>query len=157
MTSRQSADAARRSEALLAEHLTPEQRREYEATGTVTVVKHGPIRPILGRYALMVLIAALIAVACTLSGYRAAAALSRVLVVLTVLPFFAPTFLIACSRKRTWRIDPEMGPKLLVRRKRVDFCVRIDAALPSADRILAYKNIIEANEPYFLRKANARF
>jgi hypothetical protein len=31
----------------------------------------------------------------------------------------------------------------------------VRADVPEADRVLAFKNVLEANERYFLRKANA--
>jgi hypothetical protein len=151
-------DAAEaRAAALLLEHLTPAQAREYEETGSVSIVKTGLIGPVLRRHLLLAGLAATAAIALAASGDRVAVGFTPLPAILTLLPLFAPSFLIACSRSRTWRIDAMSGPRLLVGRRRMYFCVRIDQALPSADRILAYKNILEANEAYFLRKANGRF
>jgi hypothetical protein len=152
---RDAADA--RAATLLLEHLTPAQAREYEETGNVSIVKTGRITSILRRHLLLALLAGAAAVALALSGNRVAAGFSPLPAMLALVPFFSPSFLIACSRLRTWRIDPISGPRLLIRRRRMYFCVRIDEALPSADRILAYKNILESNEAYFLKTANGRF
>jgi len=151
-------DAAEaRATALLLSHLTPAQAREYEETGSVSIVKTGRIGPLLRKHLFLAILAATVAAALAASGNRVAAGFTPLPAILALLPLFAPSFLIACSRSRTWRIDPVSGPRLLVRRRRVYFCVRIEQALPSADRILAYKNILEANEAYFLRRANGRF
>ncbi len=149
--------AEARAEALLLEHLTPAQAREYEETGNVSVVKTGRILSILRKHVLLSLLAAAVAVALAASGNRMAAGFTPLPAILAVLPFFSPAFVIACSGLRTWRIDPASGPRLLIRRRRMYFCVRIDRALPNADRILAYKNILESNEAYFLKTANGRF
>lgn len=151
-------DAAEvRAAALLRGHLTAAQAREYEATGTVSIVKRGRIARIFWKHVGLSLAAATAAVALATSGHRVAVGFSPLAAMLAVLPFLSPSFLIACSRRRTWRIDPVSGPRLLIRRKRILFCVRIDDELPSADRVLAYKNILEANEAYFLQRANGRF
>lgn len=151
-------DAAEaRAAVLLRDHLTPRQAREYDATGTVSVVKTGRIAVIFWRHLLFAALAAAAAVAFAASGDRVAVGFCPLAAVLAVLPLLSPTFLIACARLRTWRIDPVSGPRLQLRRRRIHFCVRIDDELPGADRILAYKNILEANEAYFLRKANGRF
>jgi hypothetical protein len=151
-------DAAEvRAAALLREHLTAAQAREYDVTGTVSIVKRGRIAPIFWRRVLLALLAAAAAVALATSGDRVAVGFSPLAGILIVLPLLSPSFLVACSRRRTWRIDPVSGPRLLVRRKRVSFCVRIDDELPAADRLLAYKNILESNEAYFLKRANGRF
>jgi len=146
-----------RAAALLREHLTASQAREYEAMGTVSVVKTGRIAAILRKHALLAGVAAAASLALAASGDRVAMGFSPLAAILAVLPFLSPSFLIACSKLRTWRIDPISGPRLLIRRKRIHFCVRIEDELPSADRVLAYKNILEANEAYFLQRANGRF
>jgi hypothetical protein len=152
--------AQARARALLLDHLTAEQRREYEATGSFAVVKRGAVwawcvwKHLLVQAALL----ALVALTVSRAGGGASGAAGVVLAVAMVLvPRWWRGFRIAFSRQRTWRIDPVAAPCLEIRRRRVDFCVRIDAALPSADQMLAYKNLLELNEPYFLRKANARF
>ncbi len=154
MSPRQGSSAQERAEALLLEHLTSEQRREYAERGAITVVKEGVIWRTLLRHVfflfLLVLPAIRMGSARTLAGVLVTAAVA-------LFPVWFPGFLVACSRRRTWRIDSSASPKLLVHGKQIDFCVRIDDALPGADRVLAYKNILEANEPHFLRKANARF
>ena len=149
--------AEARAEALLREHLTAAQRREYEATGTISIVRKGRISRIFWKHVILAVVAAVTALALGASGNRVAVGFSPLAAMVAVLPFLSPSFLIACSRLRTWRIDPVSGPRLLVRRKRIHFCVRIDDELPSADRVLAYKNILEANEAYFLQRANGRY
>jgi hypothetical protein len=150
-------DAAEaRAVALLLQHLTPAQAREYEATGNVSLVKTGRIGPILLKHALLVLLAAAVAVALAISSDPVLTGFSPLPAMLALLPFFSSSFLIACARVRTWRIDPVAGPRLFIGRRRISFCVRIEGSLPSGDRILAYKNILEANEAYFLRRANGR-
>jgi hypothetical protein len=152
---REAAEA--RAAALLLQHLTPAQAREYEATGNVTLVKTGRIAPILLKHALLVLLAVAAAIGLATSGDPVVTGFSPLPAILALLPFFSSSFLIACSRVRTWRIDPVSGPRLVIGRRRIYFCVRIDGALPASDRILAYKNILEANETYFLRRANGRW
>lgn len=146
--------AQERAEALLLEHLTPEQRREYQEQGVITVVKEGIIWRILLRHLLILLLLILPAI-------RIGSARSLVGVMITIVvalfPIWFPGLVVACSRRRIWRLDPTTSPKLQVHGKLIDFCVRVDGPMPGADRVLAYKNILEANEPYFLRKANARF
>ena len=148
-------DAIRRADELLAEHLSEEQRQEYGRSGTITVVRRGPIKAMVVRLLLFVVSAVGVGTGFVLKGSPATAVLMAV-EILVFLRVLAPPFIIACSWRRTWRIDPDTGPKLLWRRKWLEFCVRIAAELPRPDQILAYKNIIEANEGYFLRKANAR-
>jgi hypothetical protein len=148
-----------RARALLLEHLTPEQRREYEATGSFAVRKRGGVwawcvwKNLLVQTALIPLVA--------LTAFRvgggAPAAIGVVLALsAALLPKWGRGLRVALSRRRTWRIDHAGSPSLEIRRKRIDFCVRLDATLPGADQMLAYKNILETNERYFLRKANAR-
>jgi hypothetical protein len=154
MSPRHGSPTQERAEALLLEHLTPQQRVEYEQRGAITVVKEGVIWKILLRHIFFLLLLVLPAI-----RIGSARALAGVLVTVAValFPIWFPGFVVACSRRRTWRIEPSASPKLEVRGKQIDFCVRIDDALPGADRVLAYKNILEANESHFLRKANARF
>jgi hypothetical protein len=149
-------EGIRRAGVLLAEHLNEEQRQEYERSGTITVVRRGPIKAMLVRLVLFVILAAGVGAGFALQGSPATTVFMAV-EILVFLPVLAPPFVIASTWRRTWKIDPDTGPELLWRRKRVEFCVRIAAELPRPDQILAYKNIIEANEGYFLRKANLKF
>jgi hypothetical protein len=140
-------DAARRAERLLSAHLEPAQLDEYRRGGVVTIERRGPVPGVLARNGALSLLAAAAAASLPLT-------LDPALVILVLLPLLAPAFLVACWRRRVWRIDPERGPQLLGRHVRVDFCVRFDEPLPGADRILAFKNILEASEAHFLRTAN---
>jgi hypothetical protein len=149
-------EGLRRARQLLAQHLNERQLQEYERSGTITVVRRGPIKPMLLRLLVLVLLTVGVATAFVVGGSPATAIFMAV-EILVFLPVLAPPFVIACSWRRTWRIDPETGPRLLWRRKWLEFCVRVDADLPRADQVLAYKNILEANEAYFLRRANGRF
>jgi hypothetical protein len=142
-------DAARRAGRLLSAHLDPAQRDEYQRGGVVTIEKRGPVPGVLARNGALSLLAAAAAAYLPLG-------LDPALVTLVVLPLLAPAFLIACWPRRVWRIDPEHGPQLVGRRVRIDFCVRFDEPLPGADRILAFKNILETHEASFLRTANVQ-
>jgi hypothetical protein len=137
----------RRAARLLSAHLDAAQLDEYRRGGVVTVERRGPVASVLARNGALALLAAAAAASLPL-------ALGPALVILVALPLLAPAFLIACWPRRVWRIDPERGPQLVGRRVRVDFCVRFDEPLPSADRILAFKNLLEAAEAHFLRTAN---
>lgn len=140
-------EAHRRAAELLASHLTDAQRREYEREGAVTIERRGPVATLVVRQVCAVALAAIAAAALPLARTPA-------LLVLVLLPVLTPSFAIACLPRRRWRIDPEQGPQLVWRRVRVGFCVSIDAELPAADRVLAYKNVLQGNEAHFLRKAN---
>jgi len=148
-----------RARALLLGHLTPEQRRAYDATGCFSVAKRGSVwawciwKNLFVQGALL----ALVAITALRAGGGAPGAIGIVLALSAGLfPKWVRGLRVALSRRRTWRIDHAGAPWLDVRRRRVDFCVRLEAALPAADQMLAYKNILETNERYFLRKANAR-
>ncbi len=139
--------ADERAEALLTRHLTEEQREEYARDGVVTVVTRGWLVGVVLRQAALAALAMTAAVLLPL-------ALAPALVLLVMLPILTPSFLIGCLRRRVWRIDPDRGPRLVMRRFQVEFCVGFLDMLPAADRILAFKNVLQANEGLFLRKAN---
>jgi hypothetical protein len=130
-------------------HLDAAQRDDYQRGGVVTVERRGPVLGVLACNGTLSLLAAAAAASLPL-------VLDPALAILVLLPMLAPAFLIACWPRRVWLIDPEHGPQLLGRRVRVDFCVRFDEPLPSADRVLAWKNILETNEAHFLRTANVQ-
>jgi hypothetical protein len=146
-----------RARALLIEHLTPEQRREYEETGTFRVVKNGVVwawcvwRVLLVHAALL----ALIAVPAYRIGGASAAAGILLASSVVLLPRWVRALRVAFSRRRTWCIEPFAAPALHLRRSRIEFCVHVAGVLPGADRMLAYKNILDSNEPHFLSEANA--
>ncbi len=147
--------SSRRAEVLLFEHLDPAQRSAYRSTKNVRVVKDGVIWNVVLRYAIL----ALLPVAgFAVPGSGAWAALSVLVVLLAFLSIQAPSLRIACCRHRVWEITGQDAPRLYLggRARPIRFCVQLDADLPPADRMLAYKNILEVNESYFLRKANAR-
>jgi hypothetical protein len=148
--------AARKAEALLLEHLSPEQLRSYREKGSISVVRRGVLWPMVGKYAAVLLLPAL---GFWLPGSAAGAAVALLMLLIFLLVFLsigAPSLRIACSRRRTWEIGARESPKLELGGQEVRFCVRFDMDMPSADRMLAYKNILESDEPYFLRRANVR-
>jgi hypothetical protein len=149
---------AERAEALLLAHLTPEQRVEYQFHGTVTIVREGVLWGTVCWYAA----AALAMVALGLAGWvvpalQAATVLAAVAFVSAIATFLVwiPPLAIASARRRVWVLAARRRPTLTVGRRRILFCVFVKADVPDADRILALKNVLEANERYFLRKANA--
>ncbi len=150
--------AAERSEALLLAHLSAEQRREYAASGTITVVKQGVIwRTVLSFGAVALILAALAVLGRIVRGLEGATALAAVGFIAAIALFLVwiPPLAIACTGRRVWRLGTCQRPTLVIRSRRIEFCVRVQADLPAADRILACKNVLEGNERYFLRKANA--
>lgn len=150
--------AEERAEALLLAHLTAEQRSEYGRLGTVTVVKRGLVwRTILTYAAFAVGVVALAVIGTTVPGLELAAVVASVAVVTTIVTFlfWLPPLAIACTRRRVWRLSADRKPALVLGSRRIEFCVRVAEDVPRADRLLAFKNAIEGNERYFLRKANA--
>jgi hypothetical protein len=142
-----------RAQSLLVAHLTPRQRAEYEATGRITIVKHGivwgVVLPQLARILPVVALAAL-------PGWRVAACLLVATLVVTLAPFWRPRFAVAMSRQRRWVISARASPVVLARGRRIRFCVGFKEYLPDADRVLAWKNLVEVSEAHFLRTANVR-
>ncbi len=158
MDLRQGRAAHERAEALLFAHLTDEQRREYQASRTITVVKEG----IIWRTALGYAVVALGVVALALVGRRIpsleALTVVAALVLVAAIALFLvwiPPLAVACTRRRVWIVGAGRRPVLVMGARRIQFCVRVDGDVPDADRVLAYKNVLEGNERYFLRKANA--
>jgi len=141
-----------RAEELLAAHLTASQRAEYAAMGRITVVKRGFVWSILLRQVALVLPLAALLVT---GGWRMAILLLALFVV-TLAPFWLPRFAMASARRREWIISARTNPTLVARGRKVRFCVGFTEALPDADRVLAWKNLVEVSEAYFLRKANVR-
>jgi hypothetical protein len=147
-----------RSEALLLATLSDAQRREYLERGTITVVKRGLIRRTLARYgATAFLIVALAVVGRTVPHLEVAAVLAAIAFIVALSSFLVwlPPLAIACTRRRVWILGVDRRPTLVVHGRRIPFCVRVQADVPEADRVLALKNAIEGNERYFLRRANA--
>lgn len=150
--------AEERSEALLLLHLSEEQRGEYEVERTVTVVKEGVIGRTLAWYGgTAALIGALAVVGRTVPQLEAAAIAAAMAFVVAIASFLVwiPPLAIACSRRRVWILGPGRRPTLVVRGRRIAFCVRVEGEVPDADRVLALKNVLEGDERYFLRRANA--
>lgn len=150
--------AGARSEALLLAHLNRGQRREYEASGTITIVKRGVIwRTVLSFVAIALVVAAVALVGRIVPGLEAALALAATAFIVAIALFLVwiPPLAIACTRRRVWRLGVGRRPALVIRSRRIEFCVRVEGDVPEADRLLACKNVLEGNERYFLRKANA--
>jgi hypothetical protein len=152
------ATAAERAEALLLAHLTAEQRLEYETRRTITIVREGVIWRTVLCYAAAALALALLAVVGrlvpALEGATIVAAVGFVAALGTFLVWIPP-LAIACTRRRVWVVGAGRRPTLTVGGRRIAFCVFVRSDVPEADRVLAFKNVLEANERYFLRKANA--
>ncbi len=150
--------AEERSEALLLLHLSEAQRGEYAAERTVTVVKEGVIGRTLAWYGgTAALIGALALVGRTVPHLEVAAIAAAMAFVVAIASFliWIPPLAIACSRRRVWILGLGRRPTLIVRGRRIAFCVRVEGEVPDADRVLALKNVLEGDERYFLRRANA--
>jgi hypothetical protein len=145
--------AEARAEALLAAHLTPDQRAEYAVLGRITVVKHGVLWSVLLRDAAKVVpLAALLAAL----GLRAEALYLLVTVVLAFVPFWLPRFAVASARRREWVVTPRGTPVVVARGRTTRFCAAFREHLPPGDRMLAWKHLLELSEAHFLRVANVR-
>lgn len=143
--------AQTRAEELLASHLTPHERAEYAATGRLLIVKRGLVWSILLRQLAVVLpLAPLLAVPAS----RAAALVLLATIVIALAPFWVSRFALASTRRREWVISSRSPPVVRARGRSFRFCVRFTEELPAADRVLAWKNLIEVCEPRFLRTAN---
>jgi hypothetical protein len=147
-----------RSEALLLEHLSPEQQGDYRATGSFTVVKlgvlWGTVLTYLGAALSLGALALLGRLVPRLSGATLIAGVAFVAAVASFLVWIPP-LAIACTRRRVWVLARGRRPLLRVRGRTIAFCVRVRADVPEPDRLLAFKNAIEGAERYFLRHANA--
>jgi len=147
-----------RSEALLLAHLSADQQREYGASGTVTVVKEGVIWRAVLSFAAGAFVLATLAIAGRivpgLEGATALAALGFV-TALGMFLVWIPPLAVACTRRRVWILARGRRPALVIGSRRIEFCVNVRGDVPDGDRILAFKNVLEADERYFLRKANA--
>jgi hypothetical protein len=145
--------AEARAEELLAGHLSPRQRAEWAATGRVTVVKRGLVWGVLVRdLAKMVPVLALMA----FPGWRAAGLVIATTIVVIFMPLWLPRVALACARRREWVVSARTSPVVRARGRTVRFCVSFREYLPAADRVLAWKHLVEHSEAHFLRTANVR-
>lgn len=145
-------EAQARAERLLAAHLTSRQRAEYASTGRISIVKRGLVWGILLRQLLVVLpFAPLLA----LPASRTVGLFLLAAVAIALAPFWISRFALASTRRRRWVISGRSAPVLLARGRATRFCVRFTEELPAADRVLAWKNLLELDEARFLRTANA--
>jgi hypothetical protein len=147
-----------RSEALLLGHLSPDQRREYRAGGSFTIVKHGVIWRTVATYAAAAVALGVLAIAGRLvPGLSGATVVAGIAFVAAIASFLVwiPPLAIACTTRRVWVVGWGRRPLLRVRGRTIVFCVRVRADVPEPDRLLAFKNAIEGAERYFLRRANA--
>ena len=143
-------EARRRAEALLAAHLTPRQRAEWTATGRISVVRRGVLWGlVLPRAAVLVPIALLVA-----SHAWRPVGLLLLVAVAVLAPFWFPRLALATARRRTWLVSGRAPPLLRVRGRLVRFCVRFTEELPEADRVVAWKNLVELGEARLLEVAN---
>ncbi len=142
-----------RAEQLLDAHLSPDQRSEWSAVGRITVVKHGFVWSIVLRELSKVLpLLALLAV----PGWRVVAFILFVAILVGSKPFWVPRFSLAMARRREWVVSPHASPVAIVRGREVRFCALFREQLPAADRVLAWKQLLEVSEAHFLKKANIR-
>jgi hypothetical protein len=142
-----------RAEELLGTHLTPRQHIEYLATGRITIVKRGLVWGVLLRDLAKVLpILALVA----LPGWRTAGLVVAATVVVIFMPLWLPRVALATASRREWVLSPRTSPVVRVRGRTVRFCVSFREYLPAADRVLAWKHLVEHSEGHFLRTANVR-
>jgi len=142
-----------RAEELLEGHLTPRERAEYLSTGRVTLVKHGLVWGVLLRdLAKVIPILALMAV----PGWRTAGLVVAATVVVIFMPLWLPRIALASASRREWVISARTSPVVRVRGRTIRFCVSFREYLPAADRVLAWKHLVEHSESHFLRTANVR-
>lgn len=142
-----------RAEELLGAHLTPRQRAEYVATGRITIVKQGLVWGVLLRDLAKVLpILALVAV----PGWRTAGLVVAATVVVIFMPLWLPRVALASAGRREWILTPRTSPVVRIRGRTIRFCVSFREYLPAADRVLAWKHLVEHSESHFLRTANVR-
>jgi hypothetical protein len=142
-----------RAEELLAAHLSPRQRAEWLATGRITIVKRGLVWGILLRdLAKVIPVLALLAV----PGWRTAGLVIIATVVVIFMPLWLPRVALASARRREWIVSPRTSPVVRARGRTVRFCVSFREYLPAADRVLAWKHLVEHSEGHFLRTANVR-
>jgi hypothetical protein len=150
--------AAERAEALLLAHLSPAQRLEYRAHRTITVVKEGVLWRTVSWYAAAALAIVVLGLVGRIVPALGAATVVAAVGFVTALGTFLvwiPPLAIACTRRRVWTIGAGRRPTLELHGRRIPFCVFVKADLPEADRVLALKNVLEGDERYFLRRANA--
>lgn len=145
--------AEARAEGLLMAHLTPAQRAEYAALGRITVVKTGLLWTLLLRDAVKVLPLVVLLV---FPGWRMVAALLLATLVIAAMPLWLPRFVLASARRREWIVSARSTPVVRARGRETRFCAMFREHLPAADRVLAWKNVLELSERHFLRTANIR-
>ena len=144
-------EAELRAERLLAAHLTPAQRAQYDRTGRISIVKHGVVwRILLRQLASFLPLAPLLAVA----AWHPAGLVLVAGLVAALVPLCRGRLAVAGTRRREWVISGLAPPVLRTRGRSIRFCVRFTEPMPRADRVLAWKNLIELNEALFLRTAN---
>ena len=145
--------AEARAEELLATHLSPRQHAEWLAAGRITIVKRGPVWGVLLReLAKVIPILALLAV----PGWRTAGLVLATTVAVIFMPLWLPRVVLASARRREWTVSPRTSPVVRARGRTVRFCVSFREYLPAADRVLAWKHLIEHSEAHLLRTANVR-
>jgi hypothetical protein len=142
-----------RAEELLEAHLSPRERAEYASTGRLTVVRRGLVWGVLLRdLAKVIPILALMAV----PGWRTAGLVVAATVVVIFMPLWLPRIALASASRREWVISARTSPVVRVRGRTIRFCVSFREYLPAADRVLAWKHLVEHSESHFLRTANVR-
>jgi hypothetical protein len=142
-----------RAEELLEAHLTLRERAEYTSTGRITLVKRGLVWGVLLRdLAKVIPILALMAV----PGWRTAGLVVAATVVVIFMPLWLPRIALASASRREWVISARTSPVVRVRGRTIRFCVSFREYLPAADRVLAWKHLVEHSESHFLRTANVR-
>ncbi len=145
--------AEARAEELLGAHLSPRQRAEWVASGRITIVKRGLVWGVLVRdLAKVVPILALLAI----PGWRTAGLVIVATVVVIFMPLWLPRVALASARRREWVVSPRTSPVVRARGRTVRFCVSFREYLPAADRVLAWKHLVEHSEAHLLRTANVR-
>jgi hypothetical protein len=145
--------AEARAEEVLAAHLTPDQRAEWAAVGRITIVKRGLVWSVLllelaKMFPLVILL--------VVPGWRVAAVILFMTVVVGSKAFWLPRIALASTQRREWLVSAHGSPVVNARGRQVRFCALFREQLPAADRVLAWKHLLEMGEAHFLRKANIK-
>jgi hypothetical protein len=151
VTAAEAAEA--RAAELLEANLSPRQQAEWTATGRITVVKRGVVWGVLLRDAAKVL--PLLALA-LVPGWRTAGLVVALTVVVIFMPLWLPRVALASARRREWIVTARTSPVVRARGRTIRFCVSFREYLPAADRVLAWKHLVDHSEAHFLRTANVR-
>ncbi len=77
-------------------------------------------------------------------------------VVVIFMPLWLPRIALASASRRVWIVSARTSPVVRVRGRTIRFCVSFREYLPAADRVLAWKHLVEHSEAHFLRTANVR-